>query len=80
MLSSLIQCLIHSLFWQSHQSTCFLDNVTMINNVSDSKKITIDNNDNDVIVRMKAVKLNINSNKSNDREIIQIVMIIVYEN
>lgn len=52
----------------------------MINNVSHSKKITIDNNDNDIIVRMKAVKLNINSNKSNDREIIQIVMIIVYEN
>ena len=52
----------------------------MINNVSHSKKITIDNNDNDIIVRMKAVKLNINSNKSNDRELIQIVMIIVYEN
>lgn len=52
----------------------------MINNVSHSEKITIDNNDNDIIVRMKAVKLNINSNKSNDREIIQIVMIIVYEN
>lgn len=52
----------------------------MINNISDSKKIlTIDDNDNDVILRMIAVMLNINNNNSNDRDNAKEI-IIVYEN